>query len=138
MEREKLMVIYPQKRQKGKERERLDQILSYALENTQAELFEDMSALWEGENQEKSSRRFAGQRLLFAVPLGKDGVTREYYEVLAWLRAGDRVLEGAVAGLIIDADSELYTKAAARELTVAANQAGCAFVGRPLDRKSVV
>ena len=132
MEREKLMVIYPQKRQKGKERERLDQILSYALENTQAELFEDMSALWEGENQEKSSRRFAGQRLLFAVPLGKDGVNREYYEVLAWLRAGDRVLEGAVAGLIIDADSELFTKAAARELTVAANQTGCAFVGRPL------
>lgn len=126
------MVIYPQKRKRGKERERLDQILSFALENTQAEFFEDMSALWEGENQEKGSRRFAGQRLLFVVPLGKDGVNREYYEVLAWLRTGERVLEGAVAGLIIDADSELYTKAAARELTVAANQAGCAFVGRPL------
>jgi len=36
LEKEKLVVIYPQKRQKGKERERLDQILSYALENTQA------------------------------------------------------------------------------------------------------
>lgn len=132
MEKKKIMVIYPQKRKKGKERERLDQILSYALENIQAEFFEDMSALWEGENQEKGSRRFVGQRLLFAVPLGKDGVNREYYEVLAWLRMGERVLEGAVAGLIIDADSELYTKAAARELAVAANQAGCAFVGRPL------
>lgn len=37
-----------------------------------------------------------------------------------------------MAGLIVDADSELYTKSLAKELTAAANQAGCAFVGRPL------
>ena len=42
------------------------------------------------------------------------------------------MLEGALAGFLIDADSELYTKAAARELAVAANQAGAALVGRPL------
>ena len=34
--------------------------------------------------------------------------------------------------MIIDAESEFYTKATARELAVAANRAGCAFVGRPL------
>ena len=31
--------------------------------------------------------------------------------------------------MIIDAESEFYTKATARELAVAANRAGCAFVG---------
>ena len=68
---------------------------------------------------------------MFAVPLGENGINREYYELLAWLRSGKRALSGALAGMVIDAGSELYTKAAARELAVAASMAGCAFVGRP-------
>jgi len=140
------MVIYPQKRGGDKARERLDQVLSAALDGIPAEIVEDMNSLWESggttpnpggtgaasETPHTSPRRFTGRRLVFAIPLGKDGVNHEYYEVLAWLRSGEKVLEGSVAGLIIDADSELYTKAAARELAVAANSAGCAFVGRPL------
>lgn len=127
----KLLVIYPQKR--GKEgRERLDQVLAYALDGLDAEICEDMRLLWEDEAETIPTMKFQNSRLLFVVPLGKNGVNRGYYEVLAWLRTGKQVLKGSVAGLLIDAGSELFTKAAARELSVAANEAGCAFVGRPL------
>lgn len=126
----KLTVIYPQKRGSGKERERLDQVLGEVFKREDTEIFEDMDILWKEDGE--PSERFCGKRVLFVVPLGKNGINRGYYEVLAWLRSGIPVLEGSVGGMVIDADSELYTKAAARELSVAANQAGCAFVGRPL------
>lgn len=42
------------------------------------------------------------------------------------------MLDGWTGGIIVDADSELFTKSAARELTFTANFAGCTFVGRPL------
>lgn len=161
MEEEKLLVIYPRKRGQDKAGERLDQVLEFALSGIPAEFVEDMDLLWDGEEgsgtewngterngvepdgtepnraerngaEPIGTERFRGRKILFAVPLGKNGVNRGYYEVLAWLRCGKQVLSGATAGLIIDADSELYTKAAARELAVAANEAGCAFVGRPL------
>lgn len=121
-----LTVIYPRKEKGEKERKRLEEVLKFALEGLPAEIYEDMEIL------ASDPGRFRGRRLLFAVPLGKDGINWGYYEILAWLRGGNQVLSGAVAGLLIDAESELYTKAAARELAVAANQAGCAFVGRPL------
>lgn len=131
MNHTKLLVIYPQKR--GNEgRKRLDQVLSYALDGMDAEIYEDMRTLWEDAGETCPTTWFQNKTILFAVPLGKNGVNRGYYEVLAWLRSGEKVLSGSVAGLLIDADSELFTKAAARELAVAANEAGCAFVGRPL------
>lgn len=139
---EKLIVIYPQKRG-NKDRERLDRVLQYALDGLDTEVFEDMKVLWESEGEispEKMTKeaephptfRFSGCRILFAVPLGEDGVNHEYYELLSWLRCGKKVLSGAAAGIITDADSEFFTKATAKELAVAANRAGCAFVGRPL------
>ena len=128
---EKLIIIYPQKRH-GEGRERLDRVLDYALEGINAEIYEDMRTLWDDPLETCPTEFFKNKRIIFAVPLGKNGVNRGYYEVLAWLRAGKQVLEGSVAGLLIDADSELFTKAAAKELAVAANAAGCAFVGRPL------
>ena len=127
----KLIVIYPQKRGKVG-RERMDLILSEALKEFDAEIYEDMRTLWEDPLETCPSEFFRNKKIIFAVPLGKNGVNRGYYEVLAWLRTGKQVLEGSVAGFLIDADSELFTKAAARELAVAANEAGCAFPGRPL------
>ena len=46
MNNEKLLVIYPQKRKK-EGRERLDQVLDFALEGLDAEIWEDMRTLWE-------------------------------------------------------------------------------------------
>ena len=121
-----MLVLYPQKRGPEKERSRMDEVLRAALDGIDAEIVEDMEIL------EQNPFKYRGRRLLFAVPLGRNGINRGYYEVLAWLRGGDQVLAGATAGMIIDAESEFYTKATARELAVAANRAGCAFVGRPL------
>jgi len=73
-----------------------------------------------------------GQTLLFAVALGDTGVNLEYMRMLARLRREPDLLEGCTAGILVDADSPLYTKSAAAELTLAANLAGCAFPGRPL------
>lgn len=126
MESDRLLVLYPQKRGPEKERSRMDEVLRAALDGIDAEIVEDMEIL------EQDPFKYRGRRLLFAVPLGRNGINRGYYEVLAWLRGGDQVLAGATAGMIIDAESEFYTKATARELAVAANRAGCAFVGRPL------
>ena len=71
-------------------------------------------------------------RLLFALPLGELGVNLEYVRILARLRREPGLLEGCTAGLLVDGASPLYTKSAASELVLAANLAGCAFLGRPL------
>ena len=68
---------------------------------------------------------------LFAIDLGEYGVNLEYTRLLGWLRSHPKSL-GWTGGVTADADSDLYTKSAARELVFTANRAGCAFVGRPL------
>lgn len=70
--------------------------------------------------------------LLFAVPLDESGVNHEYYDLLAFLRTHPGSLTGCVGGVIVDGAGNLFTKAAARELVLAANLAGCAFPGHPL------
>lgn len=72
------------------------------------------------------------KRLLFALSCGKWGVEPEYYKTLMWLRSHPGALEGCVGGVIVDGESELYTKSLARELVLAANMAGCLFPGKPL------
>lgn len=76
--------------------------------------------------------RLAGKKILFALPLGEFGINLEYVRMLERLRREPGLLEGCTAGLIVDGASSLYTKSAAAELTLAANLAGCAFLGRPL------
>ena len=39
---------------------------------------------------------------------------------------------GCVAGVVVTGVGEFYTKDVARDMVFAANQAGCAFLGRPL------
>lgn len=73
-----------------------------------------------------------GGRVLFAVPLPESGVNHGFYDLLAYLRTHPGCLRGSVGGVLIDGAGDLYTKAAARQLVLSANQAGCAFPGRPL------
>ena len=73
----------------------------------------------------------AGQRLLFALALDESGCSESGYRMLMTLRRSRTLLEGCVAGLVVTGRGELYTKDAARDLVFAANQAGCAFLGRP-------
>ena len=73
-----------------------------------------------------------GRRLLFVLSLDEGGVNHSVSDLLAALRTHPGCLEGCVGGVLTDAPEDLYTKAAGRELALAANLAGCAFVGRPL------
>lgn len=73
-----------------------------------------------------------GRPLLFALPLGPFGICEHLLPILLRLRREPDLLEGCVAGLIVDGSGPLYTKSAATELALALNGAGCALVGRPL------
>ena len=74
----------------------------------------------------------AGRRLLFVVSLDASGVDHGFYDLLAHLRTHPDCLRGCVGGVLVDGPGDLYTKAAGRDLVLAASLAGCAFVGRPL------
>lgn len=73
-----------------------------------------------------------GRRLLFAVSLDESGVDHGFSDLLAFLRTHPGCLDGCVGGVLVDAPGDLYTKAAGRDLVLAADLAGGAFVGRPL------
>ena len=73
-----------------------------------------------------------GRRLLFALSLDEGGCCRGSQELLSFLRTVPGCLRGCVGGVLIDGPGDLFTKAVGRELVLAANLAGCAFVGRPL------
>ena len=72
------------------------------------------------------------RRLLFAFSIPEDGVSLPLCRFLARLRSHPGCLRGSVGGVVVDGAGDLYTKAAGRELMLAANMAGCAFPGRGL------
>ena len=101
---------------------RLDGVLKHALAGHQVRTIRTADELSD----------LASQRLLFAVSLGDTGTNLEYVKMLSRLRRETHLLDGCTAGLIVDGATPLYTKSTAAELTLTANLAGCAFVGRPL------
>lgn len=111
-----------------KENLRLKEVLAFALQGVK------VHPVWRAEELENylKGRSFSAQPVLFAVSLGSAGINLEYYRMLLWLRNHPEALSGFVGGVIVDGNSELYTKSIARELVFTANAAGCTFVGRPL------
>lgn len=73
-----------------------------------------------------------GQKLLFAVALDGSGCSLAYYRMLSALRREPELLTGCTAAAVVTGEGELYTKDVARDLVLAGNLAGCAFLGRPL------
>ena len=74
----------------------------------------------------------AGEKLLFALALDEGGCNAAGYRMLSRLRRTAGLLDGCTAGIIVTGVGELYTKDVARDVVLAANLAGCAFLGRPL------
>ena len=72
------------------------------------------------------------RRILFAVSLNGGGINHEFSDLLFFLRTHPGILRGCVGGILVDCDSDLYTKAAGRDLVLAASMAGCTFPGRCL------
>ena len=102
--------------------ERLERLLDGALADIDHETV----------TEEFSREEIRGRRLLFAVPLGSYGTNSAYSRLIFRLRSEPFLLEGCEAALVVDGNSEFYTKSTAAELVLAANLAGCAFIGSPL------
>ena len=122
---EKPLILIKPRCSEPSKTERLNQILDESLKDVPYKLVEDVASF--------RSVNLKGRRLLFAISLGQSGVNLKYYEMLKEIRLMEiDGLEGSVGGLIVDGNTELYTKSVACELVFAANRAGCSFVGRPL------
>ena len=97
-------------------------------------LAETLSDALEGRNV----RYFGGspplenRRILFAFSLPENGINIRLHSLLGWLREHPGCLRGSTGGIVIDGTGDLYTKAAGRELVLAASLAGCTFPGHPL------
>lgn len=107
-----------------KRESRMDQVLSEAVKG------KDVEYILTVEEMEK--RNLRGKKILFAVCLSEAGINLEYYRMLEYFRKYPDCLDGAVGGVIVDGNGELYTKALARRLVFSANRAGCSFIGKPL------
>lgn len=73
-----------------------------------------------------------GARILFALDAGSAGMDEPTLRLLRRLRSEPGCLEGSVCGFVVDGETELYTKALAQDLALAANLAGAALPGKPL------
>lgn len=103
---------------------RLETLLPVALEG--------LSVRWMTSSQ-LHEENVVGQHLLFTVGMDAFGPNEEFYGLLRWLRQHvDAPHWAAWPGLVVDGGGELYTKQAAQTLVMAANLAGCAFLGKPL------
>ena len=131
MNNDRLLVIAPRESEQA-ENPRLARVLAASLDGLATERLTTAAEAeaWLSAHPVAAGERFA--RVLFAVDLDSDGVNLEYSRLLRVLRAQPYLLEGWLGGVIVDAESELYTKSTAQELVLAANMSGCAFVGRSL------
>ena len=66
------------------------------------------------------------------MALDEGGCNAACYRMLSVLRRAEGLLDGCTAGVVVTGVGELYTKDVARDVVLAANLAGCAFLGRPL------
>ena len=119
----KLTIIRPRCRDREKAA-RLHDVLEFGLKDHEYELLETIGQVREAD--------LTNRRILFAIELGESGINLEYYSLLKMIRLEKNMFDGSVAGVIVDGNSELFTKSVARHLVFSANRAGCAFVGRPL------
>ena len=70
--------------------------------------------------------------ILFAISLPADGINDELSHFLRLLRSTPDILEHTTGAVLVDGAGALYTKSTAAQFVFAANNAGCAFIGRPL------
>lgn len=102
--------------------QRLERLLAGALAGREVEKLTERQLIEGLENR----------LILFAIGVDALGVSPEFTSLLRLLRGRRNCLKGCIGALIVDGEDELYTKAAAQELVLAANMSGCTFLGKPL------
>jgi multimeric flavodoxin WrbA len=120
---EQLMIIRPACREKRKEK-RLTAIVEGSTAGLSREIINTIEELEQVD--------LTNKKILFAISLGESGINLELYAMLKKIRTSQDMFAGSVGGIIVDGDSEFYTKSIAREVVFSANLQGCTFVGRPL------
>ena len=70
--------------------------------------------------------------ILFAISLPADGINDELSRFLRTLRNTPDILGHTTGAILVDGEGALFTKSTAAQFVYAANNAGCAFIGRPL------
>ncbi|MBQ0058742.1 MAG: NAD(P)H-dependent oxidoreductase [Lachnospiraceae bacterium] len=70
--------------------------------------------------------------ILFTLALDELGAPLEFYQLLRDIRQCGDCFEGSLVGMVVDGNSELFTKNLAQELALAVNMAGGALPGKPL------
>lgn len=73
-----------------------------------------------------------GTAFLFVLPLPPVGVSTAYARWLNVFLAHPQCLEACTGAVLVDGNSELFTKKIGRELMFVANAAGCSFPGKAL------
>lgn len=116
-----LTIIYPQC-QNEQRTKRLETILAQVRAAYPCQMITQLEQL----------QNLEGKRILFAIPLGVSGINLEYCRFLQYMRTHTDLLHGCVGSILVDGESELYTKSIARELMFTANLCGCAFPGRAM------
>lgn len=103
-------------------RRRLDAVLSYALKGLPHKVL----------TLEEGIPDLRGKRVIFAESCGEWGIEEDYIMLLKHLRQHADAMHGSIGGVIMDGESEMYTKELARKLVFSANMSGCLFPGKPL------
>lgn len=120
-EQTKLLILMPEDDAQEKN-VRLQRVLEYCTKSYQAEIWTKADVCTPIQNR----------RILFVLHLGEDGINLEYQKLLRFLRRNKNCLKDCIGAVLVDAQSEFYTKAVGRELVFTANQCGCTFPGKPL------
>ncbi|KAB3530552.1 NAD(P)H-dependent oxidoreductase [Alkaliphilus serpentinus] len=72
------------------------------------------------------------KKILFVVQLDNIGACLPIMEILSTLASEEEPLKGSTAGILIQSNSQLYTKSAASHIVFIANSLGCSFIGHPM------
>lgn len=117
--KQELTIVYPQC-EDARRTKRLEKLLEEIYHSYNCSLIQDL----------KDFHSLEGKRILFAIPLGVSGINLEYFRFLKYMRLHPTLLKDCIGSILVDGESELYTKSVARDLMFTANACGCAFPGR--------
>lgn len=115
---EKLLIIIP-----GTPSVRLQNMIEYSTGEFDCNILKSLDKVQDLKNG----------KILFAVELGNSGINIELYKMLEKIKlSGKFFMENSVGSILINSDSELFTRDVARKIILYCNLAGCTFPGRPI------
>ena len=94
--------------------------------------FSVLNTMQDLEKQLKTPAALRDCRVLFVIALGKSGVNLTLCSMIRVLRLSPGCMDGSAAAMLVDGETEMYTKSAASELALALSMAGCTLIGRCL------